>query len=447
MSSKFFKSFSGKKVGFFGLGKSNSYILENLPEDSLALIRSDAPLPPLPKTRAKIIGTYVGKAAFDNPSEEILILSPSVRRERVEFLPFKERGITFSSDCELFFGAAHAPVFAVSGSDGKSTVTTLVSMLLAERFNKVELIGNVGVPMTSALRSRASAYACELSSFMLSYGRYRVFRGTVTNISENHLDWHRSFSEYVEAKLSVFSRAEETALNADDPISARYFSSLSPWSVSSRITPYPELKRKFRAQVYYTVGEGFIRRNGEPVIDLGCVKRAEPHNISNLLSALSLTDGYVGRERMAEVASRFSGLTHRTEEFLRHGGLSFIDSSIDSTPKRTVTTLQSLGRKVILILGGRGKGLSYEPLREPLAKFAKCAIIIGENGDSIEKAVTGSTQIRRAESVEEAVRLAREIMTEGDTLLLSPASTSYDRFKNFEDRGRIFKETVYNIFG
>ena len=446
MSSFDFNKFRGRRVGLFGLGKSNASILSALPDGTEVILRSENTLPHLPQTEARILAAYTGERAFENPTEDLLILSPSVRRERTEFIPFLRSGTEFTSDCELFFKAVSAPVFAVSGSDGKSTVTILTSLLLSERFGYSPAIGNLGVPMLTSVSPRARAYVTELSSFMLSYGRYRTFRGAITNITENHLDWHKSYNEYIRAKLSLFSRSEEPVLNADDPLCAAYFDGMTPWGVASVTQGYAELKKKFRAQAIYTKEDGFIKRCGEPVIPISEINRREEHNLKNLTLALALTDGYVSRDHMKKVAREFTGLPHRCEVFLERDGMTFVDSSVDSTPSRTATTLNSFGRRVIVILGGKGKNLSYEPLCAPLRKWASLAVIVGENREEILNTVEGSCPCRTAQDAEEGAALALSLMQKGDVLILSPASTSFDKYRDYADRGRKFKEVIFNYF-
>ena len=447
MSSFSFDYFRGKTIGFFGLGKSNTDILSRLPSNCNVILRSDVRIDDLPFTKAHIKSVHSEREAFEHPQENILIFSPSVRRNRAEFNSFKKKGVKFTSDCELFFENAQAPIFAVSGSDGKSTVSTLAAMLLSERFIGTIPIGNIGVPMLSSLDGNRQAYVTELSSFMLSYGKYRVFRGVITNINENHLDWHDSFEEYAEKKLSLFNRSEEAVLNADDPILAKRFINTSPWAVTSSRLSFRELKKLFRAQAFYTWEDGCIKRNGESLIRLEEIKRREQHNIQNLIFALALTDGYTSRENIVNVASKFGGLEHRCELFLTKDGMDFINSSVDSTPIRTARTLESLDRQVIVILGGRSKKLSYQPLKEALKKWAKRAIICGECADEIEEAVKGSCPITREDNPESAAICAKKFMESGDTLLLSPASTSFDRYKSYEQRGKIFKEVIHSVWG
>lgn len=434
------------KIGFFGLGKSNLALIGRLPKGKRIVIRSDKEIPELPRTEAEIVYVKVGKVALDEPFEEILFLSPSVRRDRKELLRYKQRGVKLTSDCEFFFENATSPVFAVSGSDGKSTTTVLTSLLLKERFVSCPAIGNIGVPMTPTLSERHGAYALELSSFMLSYGRYRFFRGALTNLCENHLDWHKDFDEYKEAKLSVIKRAREAVISADDGVCREYLSERSVYGIFSSEIPYSELKRNYRAEVYYTLEDGYIKRCGENIISTDSVKRNEKHNIKNLLAALTLTEGYASRERIRRVAEEFSGLSHRMEHFYSTSGIDFIDSSIDSTPNRTSATLFSLDKRVVLILGGRGKGLSYEPLYEPIKKYAKAVILAGENSEEIKEALPKDIMTLNSSDLSDAVEISKNILSEGDTLLLSPASTSYDAFTDFSHRGEFFKAQVKKVF-
>ncbi len=435
-----------KKLGFFGLGKSNLDILSRLPSGKRVILRSEEPLPSLPKTKAHILTVYEGKCAFDCPEEDLLICSPSVRRERKEFIPFRKKGIKFSSDCELFFENVKQPVFAVSGSDGKSTVTALASLLLEERFGKAKAVGNIGVPMLGAIEDGCAAYACELSSFMLSYGRYRVFRGAITNINENHLNWHKDFEEYKKTKISLLYRSSESIASADCVNTKEYLERNSVYGIYSIKEDYKRLKSRFSAQVFYTLDNGYILRNGERMLSLSKIRKKGMIAVGNFLCALSLCDGYVTRKKVLEVAESFAGLAHRCELFYSSSGIDFIDSSVDTTPQRTAATLNSLGRRAVLIMGGRSKGLSFEPLREPLKKFADAVIITGENSAEIGKTLSDLSNIHYAKDISEALEISSRFLKEGSLLLLSPASASYDRYSNFEDRGNDFKQKVKEFY-
>ena len=202
--------------------------------------------------------------------------------------------------------------------------------------------------------------------------------------------------------------------------------------------------------VQYALGRlikrGYIKRCGENIISTDSVKRNERHNIKNLLAALTLTEGYVSRERIRRVAEEFSGLSHRMEHFYSTSGIDFIDSSIDSTPARTKETLRSLDRQVVIILGGRGKGLDYSELIPEVEKYAKKTIITGENAKEIYNAISNATDSEIIEDFEEAVLRGKRYAEEVGTLLLSPASTSFDRFRNYAERGDRFKDILLKIY-
>ncbi len=433
-------------IGLFGLGISSLDILGHLPGSASVILRSEGKIKEVPKSECRILALYDGERAFDEPREDILFLSPSVRRDRAELIRFKERGVRLYSDAELFFARVKAPVFAVSGSDGKSTVTALASLLLSERFGSAPAIGNIGVPMASALLSDSGAYVTELSSFMLHSGRLRAFRGAVTNITENHLDWHRDFEEYKNTKLSLLHSAREPIVAFDDPLCRGFLEKGTAYGLFSSKTGYRELKSYAPAQCYYTFEDGFFQRNGEQLLPLSQSLRKDKNFIKNFLAALALTDGFVTRKSISSAASEFRGLSHRAELFFSSFGIDYIDSSIDTTPERTASTLSSLGRRAVVILGGRGKGLSYAPLSEPVKKYARAVILTGENSEDIARALKGYEPVIFANGLSEAVKMAGAFLRQGDALILSPASTSYDSFRDYKERGEKFKEIIKQIY-
>lgn len=203
----------GKKIGFFGLGKSNLDLLQTLPLERCEIIlRSEGKIDRGTLPRKLLLPKILdGERAFLDIREDVLFLSPSVRRDRRELSDAVARGVVFSSDAELFFENARAPIYAVTGSDGKSTTATLAEKLLLKNRNAL-LVGNIGQPMFSSLSRNADCYVAELSSFMLSYITPKVRRAAITNITPNHLDWHSSFEEYKSVKLGIFREAEEKIL-------------------------------------------------------------------------------------------------------------------------------------------------------------------------------------------------------------------------------------------
>ncbi|MBQ8321345.1 MAG: UDP-N-acetylmuramoyl-L-alanine--D-glutamate ligase [Clostridia bacterium] len=434
-------------VGFFGIGKSSLALLELMPSDVKIVLRSEGKIKRelLPKG-IPIIKIFEGEDAFSDICEDILFLSPSVRRDRAELLSAKERGVILSSDFELFLKENDKPLFAVSGSDGKSTTVTMLAELLSEKYGDVEPIGNVGVPFCTALNNSASAHVAEISSFQLQYSSPASYRAALTSITPNHLNWHSSFEEYAKTKLKLLEHSECPVVSLDRGILEGYARSHETFALIDSERTYRELQRDFNSKVYFTLESGQILRNGEPVISTEQILRREEYNIKNLMTAVALADGLATRERIARLASTFTGLAHRCELFLEAGGVKYIDSSIDTSPARTVKTLSALGEGLIVILGGLGKGTSYDVLREPLRRHAREVVITGKNRYEIAASLGCDASIHTEGDFENAVRLAITLAAPSDTVILSPASTSFDAFESYEKRGEFFKKIVKNYY-
>ncbi len=424
---------NGCRIGFFGLGLSNLSLLqlERFKRCKITL-RADSGIDrSILPSGLNIERIFEGKQAMCNIDEELLFFSPSVRRDRTELKQAAKRGVTLTSDCELFFAENNAPVFAVTGSDGKSTTATLLHLLLKEAGCNNKLIGNIGEAMYAQLGS-AESFVCELSSFMLTYARPKVRRACITNITPNHLDWHKSFEEYRATKLSLLKGAEESVLG--DEFKEGY-------AIISMKKGLDELKKTHRAELFITLKNEYICRNGRPILHFSDIRRKEKHNISNLMMAIAMADGYVDEGCIRNVAGRFDGLAHRCQRVMSKDGVDYYNSSIDSSPARTVSTLESLGRRVVIILGGKGKGLDYSILLPSLKKYVEAVIITGENSHEIFSAIKEINPMI-VENFDSAV-LEGALLAKGvGALLLSPASTSYDRFKNFAERGEKFKEIL-----
>lgn len=443
-----------KKIGFFGLGKSSLGMLEYFKEkyDGISFVlRTDKRIPLSELRRALDFNEiYAGDCALENLGEDMLFLSPSVRRERFYDM---SNGIILSSDAEFFVENTSSDIYAVTGSDGKSTVTTLTSMLLENCYEKAYAIGNIGVPMTPLTDIPKNAAAvCELSSFQLMYFAPKTKRALITNISENHLDWHTSFREYISAKENILKNAQERIINADCEISMNIAKNYPIFALYSASKNYKNLQKTAKSENYIYLNCGCIELNGEKILDTDEIRCKSLHNIENFMAATAMCLGFPIKEHVTRVANEFRGLLHRCEEFAKVGGVRYINSSIDSTPKRTATTLTSLQGKLIVILGGRGKGLDYSPLLDPLKKKAKAVILTGDNGKEIEELIRLDPDFERLgilvayeSDFDAATKRAVQLAASGDTVILSPASTSYDRFSNFEERGIHFKSTVNKL--
>lgn len=430
-------------VGFFGLGKSNLAVSELLPRDTKITLRTEGRInrSTLPK-RLRGARIFAGNAAFDSIDEDILFLSPSVRRDRPELKKARSRGVILSSDLELFLSEFRGIGFAVTGSDGKSTTATMAALLLSEKFEGISAVGNIGIPFCRAIGDPAAAL--ELSSFNLSYSVPRARRAAVTNVTPNHLNWHKDFEEYKNTKLSLLDSSDEVVISADDDIIAEYSRGKSIFATTSLTHSFNDLKGRFNAEIYFTADDRYLYRCGEPLIRISQIKRREPHNLKNLMTAAALADGYVTRDHLIRVAENFQGLAHRCEEIPSSDGVKYINSSIDTTPHRTAQTLNSLSEGIIIILGGRTKGCDFAPLREPLSRKVRLAVVTGECREEIVSAIKGCCDIAVIDGFEDAVLYGASVAKRGDVLLLSPAATSYDEFSSFEERGEKFKEIIKN---
>ena len=445
-----------KRVGIVGLGKSNIGVIDYISHRTSNVtfcLRSDKPID---KSEAMRVTNFAKieecERVFSDIDEDVLFLSPSVRRDRAELRCAEGRGVILSSDAELFFEKFTADAYAVSGSDGKSTTTKLISLLLSERYGDAPAIGNIGMAMSPFVSYDVKAAVCELSSFQLMNFSPPSKRAVITNISPNHLDFHTSFSEYLLAKESLMKEAEERVFNYDCNFSREMLSRYPAFAVFSVEAREKELLKRIRAEVYVTLENGYIIANGEKILDTGAILAYSEHNVKNFMAAVGVSFGLVSRAHTEKVAREFQGLKHRDEFIGSYGGVNYFEASIDSSPKRTITTLKS-HPPLTLILGGRSKGLDYSELIPSIEEKAKRIILLGENADEIlrevsksEKISGGDIPIFRVKNLTEAVKVSAEITPEGDTVLFSPASTSFDAFKNFEERGELFRRAVESYY-
>ncbi len=428
------------KVGLLGFGKTNRAILDALlPLDCVEILVRQRGLSE--GTFPNSVRVYGGEDTFCTICEDVIIPSPSVRREPLT-LPY---GCEVITDYDLLFNSEPKRLFSVSGSDGKSTVTTLASLLLCPSFPDLFVGGNIGTPLILA-KADSGAFLLELSSFTLRYCAPKFGRALVTNITPNHLDWHKDFEEYKEAKLSLIRNSDEPILNLSDRISAEAARDTHAFClVSDRLT-HKEITDGYKAEHTVTVEDGEIRLDGEGLLSLSSVRRKERHNVENLALAIALSIGYTTREHVREVASSFEGLAERCEIFTKDG-VDYISSSIDTSPMRTKTTLEGLGRRVSIILGGRTKRLPLNALREPLRKYAAKIGIYGEASEEFLGFIDSYSDLTEIPhdafpTLREAIDYVTYGNKHGDTVLLSPAATSYGEFENYIERGRFFKDYV-----
>lgn len=436
----YFSLKDAKKVGFLGFGRSCRALYTFLSERIGAqfVIRDEKRVL---ASAPRDVTLMLGDRCYEMADEDVIVLSPSVRRERREVSALLKSGARFSSDAEIFFGAGIKNVLAVSGSDGKSTTSALVGEILKKNGFSAHVCGNFGTPMTPLIENRDDFFVTELSSFMLRYVKPASRRAVITSLTPNHLNWHDSYSEYRDCKAAIYENADEPVFNADIseiPVSRAY-------AVFSAELCLGELKKKLSAENYFTCESGYLMKNGEKILDREKLALAGIHGVKNALAALAMTDGICDTGAAKEALSGFSGLSHRCELVGELHGMKFYDSSIDTTPERTRTTLLSLDGMLTVILGGRGKGLSPLPLIDALKKRAAAVILLGESSDEILRFLnTGGYigEISVASDMRDAVKIALRL---GHDTVLSPAYTSYDRYNNFEERGEDFSAAVKEL--
>ena len=438
MTDDLFSSY--RRVGFFGLGLTTRALMKRCGEKEL-ILRSEKMLSAKEReSLGRNIKILDGKSAFDPPYEDIMILSPSVRRDRPEFTEAEARGARLCFDSELFFERVRAPVLAVSGSDGKSTTASLAAAMLREAGVKVSLIGNIGKPFTDGLFEDAEIYVAELSSFTLFSHKVKCRRAVLTGIRENHLNWHLDMNEYREAKLSLLRAADETVISVDQTETEDMIS-------SARALIVPDgyhIPQGRRANTILELRGDTVYINKKRLLSADEPLLVGYHNIRNIMSAAALVSEYVTAEDIRRAAIGFSPLRHRCEPIATVNGVDYINSSIDTTPERTATTLRSIGKRVILILAGRGKGLSYLPIREA-SRYISYYIAAGECASEVHSALLGYAPGECVGKLLDAVLVAASIAKTGDTVLLSPSATSFDEFSSFEERGDYFEELVKSI--
>ena len=433
-------------VGLIGYGTTNAAILEAVREcDFIHRIRvrhSGTPCAP-PYREIELI---CGRDALTDITEDVVFASPSVRREDLGI----SDSTAVTSDTDIFFIDPPENLFLVSGSDGKSTVTTLASLLLFPTFPHLFTGGNLGTPVASAPIS-SDAFLLELSSFNLRYVTPRSRRALITNVTPNHLDWHRDLHEYAECKAKLIRTAREAVIPLSCPFNEQLAKGMSSFALVSTAHSDRQLRAQYNTRHTVTLEDGMIRIDGEEILTADEIGMKEGHNVENLMSAIALTLGYTTPERIREVAESFKGLEHRCHR-INLGGKEYVDSSIDTTPERTKTTMTSLGKRVHLILGGRGKGLSPDTMRDALIKYALSISLYGEVASEIDAWLGDDAELskiprRGFTRLSDAIDHADGLAERGDTVLLSPSATAYGEFANYRVRGEFFENYIAKKHG
>ena len=371
---------------------------------------------------------------FGSPMrEKTLYRSPGIRPDAVAIRRAVAGGATLTSEIETFCRLCPAPIYGVTGSDGKTTTATLAARLLEARGDTVWLGGNIGRPLLPLLGEIRPHHrvVLELSSFQLMTFACTVYAGAVTNLTDNHLDWHTDREEYRGAKRNLLLHARRRVQNA------RHL--LAPELGGVTVSAYVDNANYYLQNNSLWHGEERLCHVEEMLV--GGI-----HNLENLLTAVALTQ--TGRAEVARVLPRFRGVEHRMSYVGRYRGVDCYDSSIDTTPARTAVTLSTTRKPCTVLCGGRPKGVPNAPLTDALLQYATHAVFVGESGETMREDLLTDPRYTGAPTTEyypdftRAVRRALAATPEGGMLVLSPAATSFDAFSSYKERGKRFCEIL-----
>ena len=455
----YFDNLKGKRVAFVGLGRSNLPLIKMFCDSGAVVFACDSRAEDTLGANAQLAKDYgatlsLGENYLSDLDVDMLFRTPGMKFFSPELDTLREKGTEITSEMELFFELCPCKIIAITGSDGKTTTTTIISELLKTQGYTVHLGGNIGNPLMPEIFEikEDDVAVVELSSFQLISMKKSPNVAVVTNLAPNHLDWHKDMEEYIEAKRNIIcfqNESDVAVLNHDNEITngfskdvkgnLRYFSSAE----------------KVENGAY--ISEGSIRfadDNGDrEVLKISDILIPGHHNIENYMAAISATYGLVDVETIKSVARTFNGVRHRAQLVREFEGVRYYNDSIASSPTRTACGMLSLfEEKIILICGGYDKKIPYTPLGPVICKKVKTLILMGATADKIEEAVKASAEyfegapvILYADNMEEAVLLARENAASGDIVSLSPASASFDKYRDFEERGNHFISIVNEL--
>ncbi len=448
-------SLHDKTVAVIGIGVSNTPLLRMLLQHGIAVTACD-------KREREDLGTLaeelelggaklqLGERYLDGLDQDIIFCTPGMRPDVPQLLAAKEKGSIITSEMEVFFDVCPCSIIAVTGSDGKTTTTTMICELLRAAGKTVHVGGNIGTPLLAqaGTMNPEDSVVLELSSFQLMTMQKSPHIAVVTNLSPNHLDMHKGMEEYVASKENIFRHqsAEDIAVfNLDNEItceqSGRAVGTVRHFSRRSKVE-----------NGVYLRGDEIVRvTDGAETVVMTTedIKLPGIHNVENYMAAIAALEGLVDDETIRRFAREFGGVEHRIELVRTLHGVRYYNDSIASSPTRTIAGLRSFKEKVILIAGGYDKQIPFDVLGPEVVEHVKLLILCGATAEKIRVAVeaangyaSGKPEILMASSLQQAAELAREKAVEGDVVTLSPACASFDQFKNFAERGKAFKAVV-----
>jgi UDP-N-acetylmuramoylalanine--D-glutamate ligase len=375
---------------------------------------------------------------------ERIVVSPGVSLQEPLIVAARQRGVEIIGDIELFARTAQAPVLGITGSNGKSTVTTLVGEMARQAGLQARVGGNLGMPALDLLENgEPDLYVLELSSFQLeTVSSLRCKAAVVLNISPDHLDRYAGLADYIGAKQRIYDGAEVQVVNRDDSTAAALASPHAAVLVSFGL----DAPQEGQFGILDSGAGPWIVRVRERWMPVAHLRIAGRHNLSNALAALALGDAAgFDRHAMLQVLREFQGLPHRTQWVAERRGVSWYNDSKGTNIGATLAAVQGFDAPVILIAGGQGKGADFAELAAGLDQRVRALVLIGEAAASIAEAVGDRIAVHRAGSMHEAVACAAQLARSGDLVLLSPACASFDMFDNYRHRGDVFVSAVQEL--
>lgn len=463
-----FKTFiRGKKTAVLGVGISNKPLIRYIHGLGAEITAFDMAAESdkyISSTRTELeaagidIAWSLGDHYLDGlKGFDIIFRTPKVRSDLPELVAERDRGAIITSEMEVFLECCPCRTFAITGSDGKTTTSTMIGLLLAQEGFRVHLGGNIGTPLLDQIDTieDSDMAVLELSSFQLQSMRRSPDIAVITNITPNHLDVHKDFAEYIEAKKNIYLYQNfmgRLVLNASDPVSSGFFQ-----EARGEVAFFPAEwdADGITKGVFYDDSQFYFP--GHRSIRLADIKLLGKHNLDNYCAAVTAVLPYVSVDSIINVMKTFGGVAHRIEFLRTLDGVDYYNSSIDSSPNRTKATLRAFadrGQRVVVITGGKDKNSDYSELGYEILQVSSKIILCGQNAPmiraSIEEAIVKSAggqcaDIYEAAEYNEAVEKARGIAVDGEAVVLTPAGTSFDRFRNFEERGELFRSLVNHL--
>ncbi|MBD5142651.1 MAG: UDP-N-acetylmuramoyl-L-alanine--D-glutamate ligase [Ruminococcus sp.] len=456
----FFQMLKTKKIAFIGTGVSHTELIKKFREKQIAITvcdkrSADKFQQVYDELKALGVKFILGENYLDSLTDfDIVFRTPGMYFNNPALIKARQAGVVITSEMEIFFDLCPCPIYAVTGSDGKSTSTTLIAEILSASGKTVHKGGNIGkalLPIIEEIQEHDIAVV-ELSSFQLISMRKSPDVALITNITPNHLDVHGTMQEYTESKMNLIAHQNafsRTVLNLDNQ-GTRDFANL----VRGKLNWFTRKEIPERGTFLREDGMLCYIENKQitPVVHKNDIRIPGMHNVENFLGVIAALWGEVEISAIVQVAKNFGGVEHRIEFVREVNGVKYYNDSIATSPTRVLAGLRSFDQKIIVLAGGYDKKIPFEPMAETVCDRVKLLILMGVTADKIEKAVTSAknyhpenTRILHVNSMEEAVATAHREAKSGDIVTLSPACASFDWYPNFEVRGQHFKRLIKEL--